>query len=103
GNTICGFQARGLGFLADDIHAQLDAFVADEHGRASDQLAHLVLALSAERAVEGVLAVARIACHALRSLGLTSSRPHEITGAPRPSQRLIALRRIRSLRLGIRL
>ena len=50
-----------LVLLADDVHAQLDAFVADEHGRARDQLADLVLALAAERAVEGVLGVAGLA------------------------------------------
>jgi len=45
----------GLVLLADDVHAQLYAFIADEHGRPSDQLTHLMLALSAERTVEGVL------------------------------------------------
>src|SRR3712207_9162047 len=39
------------------IHAELDALVADEHRRPGDQLAHLVLALPAEGAVEGVLGV----------------------------------------------
>jgi hypothetical protein len=34
--------------FADDVHAQFDAFIADEHGRARNQLADLVLALSAE-------------------------------------------------------
>src|SRR5712692_8993146 len=38
--------------LADDVVAQLDALVADEHRRPGDQLPHLVLALSAEGAVE---------------------------------------------------
>jgi hypothetical protein len=28
-----GFHQRGLVLLADDVHAQLDAFIADEHGR----------------------------------------------------------------------
>ncbi len=44
--------------FADDIHAQLDAFIADENRRPGDQLADLVLALSAEGAVQGVLRVA---------------------------------------------
>src|SRR5712664_1049333 len=39
-------------FLADDVVAQLDALVADEHRRPGDQLPHFVLALAAERAVE---------------------------------------------------
>jgi hypothetical protein len=47
----------------DDIHAKLDAFIADEHGRTGDKLAHLMLALSAEGAVEGIarFAAARLA------------------------------------------
>src|SRR6185436_11250411 len=57
-HAVAGFDERGLGFLADDVVAQLDAFVADEHGRAGDQLPDLVLRLAAERAVEGALAVA---------------------------------------------
>src|SRR5262249_35872728 len=44
-----------LGFLPDDILAQLNAFIADEHRRPGDQLTHLVLALAAERAIEGAL------------------------------------------------
>src|SRR5712691_7138970 len=39
-------------FLADDVVAQLDALVTDEHRRPGDQLPHLVLALAAEGAVE---------------------------------------------------
>ena len=46
-----------LGLFADDVVAQLDAFIADEHGRAGDQLAHFVLRLAAEAAVERALAV----------------------------------------------
>ncbi len=46
----------GGGLLADDVVAQLDALVADEHRRAGDELAHLVLALAAERAVKQLLA-----------------------------------------------
>ena len=44
--------------LADDVHAQFDALVANEHGRAGDELAHLVLALAAECAMERFLAFA---------------------------------------------
>ncbi len=47
-----------LGLLADDVHAELDALVADEHGRTRDQLADLMLALAAERAIKRVLRVA---------------------------------------------
>src|SRR5690606_31429967 len=47
-----------LEFLADDVVAELHAFIADEHAGAGDQLAHLVLALPAERAVEDLVAIA---------------------------------------------
>src|SRR5690606_32704020 len=46
-----------LGFLADDVIAQLDAFIADEHGGARNQLAHLMLGLAAEAAIKGAFAV----------------------------------------------
>src|SRR3989441_774905 len=57
-DAVARFHQRGLVLLADDVHAQLDAFVADEHGRAGDELAHLVLALAAERAIERILGIA---------------------------------------------
>ncbi len=57
-NAVARLDQRGLVLFADDVHAQLDAFIADEHGRAGDELTHLVLALAAERAVEGVLRIA---------------------------------------------
>ena len=50
-DAVARFYQRGLVLLANDVHAQLDAFVADEHGRAGNKLANLVLALAAERAV----------------------------------------------------
>jgi hypothetical protein len=37
-----------VALLGDDVVAEVDAFVADVDGRAGDQLADLVLALSAE-------------------------------------------------------
>jgi len=40
-----------LGLFADDIITKLNAFIADEHGGASDQLAHFVLRLPAEAAI----------------------------------------------------
>ena len=57
-HAVARLHHRGLVLLADDVHAQFDAFIADEHRRAGDQLADLVLALAAERAVERVLGVA---------------------------------------------
>ena len=46
-----------LELLADDVVAQLDALVADEHRGAGNQLADLMLALAAERAVEQLAVV----------------------------------------------
>ena len=63
-HAIGGLQPRGLCLLADDVHAQLDTFIADEHGRPCDQLADLMLAFAAEGAIKRVLAVAaRVRCH----------------------------------------
>ena len=57
-NAVPGLHQRGFGLLADDVVAQLDALVADEHGGPGDELPHLVLRLPAEGAVEGALGVA---------------------------------------------
>src|SRR6478672_8160247 len=57
-NLVARFRQRRLVLLADDVHAQFDALVADEDGRPGNELAHLVLALAAERAVERVLRIA---------------------------------------------
>ena len=57
-DPVAGLDQRRLGLLADDVVAQLDAFVADEHGRPGDELPHLMLRLAAERAVKRALAVA---------------------------------------------
>ena len=54
-NAIARFDEGVLVLLADDVHAQLDAFIADEHGRTGNQLADLMLALAAKGAVESVL------------------------------------------------
>ena len=57
-DAVLALDERGLALLADDVHAEFDAFIADEHRRTGDELAHLVLALAAERAIERVLGVA---------------------------------------------
>src|ERR1700747_2538022 len=57
-NTVARFRQRRLVVLADDVHAQLDALGANENARPSNQFAHLLLALAAERAVERVLQIA---------------------------------------------
>ena len=41
-------RQRTLGFLTDDVIAQLDTFVADEHGWPCDKLTDFVLRFSAE-------------------------------------------------------
>ena len=57
-NAVARLRQRGFILLADNVHAQLDALVANENGRAGDELAHLVLALATERAVERILGIA---------------------------------------------
>ncbi|MCY1181626.1 hypothetical protein D9M73_221400 [compost metagenome] len=44
------------GFVTNDLVAQVDAFVANEHRGARDQLLDLMLALAAEGAVEKLFA-----------------------------------------------
>src|ERR1700735_4959808 len=53
-NLVARFRQRRLVLLADDVHAKLDALVANEYGRPGNELAHLVLALAAEGAIERV-------------------------------------------------
>src|SRR6266516_3833279 len=62
-NAVARLHQRGIVLLADDVHAQLDALVADKHGRPGNELAHLVLALAAERTVECVLRIAASLVH----------------------------------------
>ena len=54
-NAVAGLDQGRFVLLANDVHAQLDAFIADEHRRAGNQLPHLVLALAAKGAVKRVL------------------------------------------------
>src|SRR6516162_4016469 len=63
--------------LTDNVHAELDTFVADEDGRSSNQLSDLVLALATKRAVEGVLRVA--------TAGF--GHRHSVTGGPAPGSK----------------
>ena len=60
-HAIIGFDQRGFALFADNVHAQLDTFITDEHGRARNQLANFVLALAAKRAIEGAFAIAAAA------------------------------------------
>src|SRR6202035_2234674 len=87
-NPVARLDQRGLVLLADDVHAQLDALVADEHRRSGDELAHLVLALTAERTVQSVLGItAADFAHssspsARRCHGEPVIRPMNLTGGP---------------------
>ena len=54
---FAGLLGLFLEFLADDVVAELDAFVADEHRRTGDQFADFVLALAAEGTVEELAVV----------------------------------------------
>ena len=56
-NSVARLHQRGFVLLADDVHTKFNAFVADKNGRPGNELAHFVLALAAERAVEGVLGI----------------------------------------------
>ena len=47
----------GLRFFADDVIAQLNAFITDEYSWPCDQLADFMLRLAAEAAIKGTLAV----------------------------------------------
>src|SRR3979490_2831965 len=58
-DAVARLHQRGLVFLTDDIHAEFNAFVADEYGGSRDQFADFMLALATERAIQRVLGVAR--------------------------------------------
>src|SRR5215469_902154 len=49
--------------LLDDLVAQVNALIADVHARAGYQLLDLLLALSAERALQQITAIAHAWCH----------------------------------------
>src|SRR5882672_2782360 len=69
---LAAFVGRAL--LADDVVAQLDALVADEHRGAGDELPHLVLALAAEGAVEELLAAGLLAHRVFSASGRRGRR-----------------------------
>ncbi len=54
-DAVGRLHQRGLVLLADDVHGQFDALVADEDRRSGNELTHLVLAPPAERAGKRVL------------------------------------------------
>jgi len=54
GNAITRLDKRALVLLADDVHAQFNAFIADEHRRPGNQFPDFVLTLPAEGTIECV-------------------------------------------------
>src|ERR1700722_18675645 len=71
--------------LADDVHAEFDALVANEHRRPGDELAYLVLRFAAERAIEGILRIWRLA-HAYSCPGLAGSQGSTLPPVTRTGQ-----------------
>ena len=53
-HSVAGFDHVGLVLFTDDIHAELNAFIADEYGWARNKLTDLMLTFSAKRAIEGI-------------------------------------------------
>src|SRR5262249_51372352 len=80
-DAVARFYQPGLVVLADDVHAQLDAFVADVDSCAGNELAQLVLALAAERAIERVLGIAAAGLAHLKTL-LDARRRSRYPGRP---------------------
>src|SRR5678816_2209572 len=74
-DSVAGLDQRRLRFLADDVVAQLDAFIADEHGRPGNELPDLVLRFAAERAVEGCSCRRRLKAWSFGSLQRSRVRP----------------------------
>jgi hypothetical protein len=76
GNAITRLDQRVLVLFTNDVHAQLDAFVANEHGRPGNQLSDLVLALAAEGAVKRVLFLSHLSSLTRPGtvLGVTAAR-----------------------------
>src|SRR5262249_44934044 len=84
---------RGFVLLENDVHAQFDTFVANKDGRTGDELAHLVLALAAERAVERILRFAT--ADFAHSMSPPAGRPARKPAALPPNI-TVALLRVRS-------
>src|SRR5713101_2098880 len=83
-DAVGRFHKRGLVLLADDVHAQLDALVANEDGRPGNELADLVLALAAERAIERVLGFSADLAHPCSPSTAPDLRPLYPHPAKRP-------------------
>ncbi len=62
GHAVARLHQGVFVLFPDDVHAQLDAFITDEHRRAGNQLTHLMLALAAKRAIESVFLLSHFGC-----------------------------------------
>src|SRR5262245_63157655 len=86
-DAIARLHQRVFILLANDVHAQFDTLIADKNGRTGNELAHLVLALAAEGAVERILRFAAadfahsISPPAGRPAREPAALPPNITGA----------------------
>ena len=58
GYALARLHHGGFIFLTNDVHAEFDALIADENGRACNQLAHFMLAFATERAIKRILGIA---------------------------------------------
>ena len=56
-NTIARFYQGAFVFFTNDIHAQLNTLIANEHCWSRDQLSDLMLAFAAEGAVQGIFRI----------------------------------------------
>ena len=57
-HAVLGLHQGGLALLPDDVHAEFNAFIADEHCRTGNELTNLVLALTAEAAIQRIAGIA---------------------------------------------
>jgi hypothetical protein len=57
-DAVALLDERGFVFLADNVHAEFDALVADEDRGAGDEFADFMLAFAAKRAVKRILGIA---------------------------------------------
>ncbi len=88
-DAVPRFHQRGFVLFTDDIHAEFNAFVADEDGRSRDQLADFVLALPAERTIKRVLGIAAadLAHSSLRIIRVNDrTGAHFLTPVRRPKR-----------------
>src|SRR5262249_10707712 len=96
-HAIARLHRRGFILLANDVHAQFDALVANEYGRAGDELAHLVRVLAEKRAKQQFLGFATADRAHLRTPTRYRSSPpasHTIEGVKHAPARKVAAPRL---------